>query len=251
MKTMVNKVDLNCDMGEGFGVYRFGFDEEAMPYVTSANLACGFHASDPMTMLRAIRLAKKHGVAVGAHPSFPDRVGFGRRLLGASPDEIRADVIYQIGALAALCRSQGVGLTHVKAHGALYNLATRDVEVATAIAEAVKSTDRNLTMICLAGSRMTEAARKAGLRCREEVFADRGYTRQGTLVPRNLPGAIVHDVGAVVSRVLLMVREGKVPSVDGEEVPVSAETICVHADTPGAVEMIRAIRQTLEREGLV
>jgi UPF0271 protein len=248
---MVNKVDLNCDMGEGFGVYRFGFDEEAMPYVTSANLACGFHASDPMTMLRAIRLAKKHGVAVGAHPSFPDRVGFGRRLLGASPDEIRADVIYQIGALAALCRSQGVGLTHVKAHGALYNLATRDVEVATAIAEAVKSTDRNLTMICLAGSRMTEAARKAGLRCREEVFADRGYTRQGTLVPRNLPGAIVHDVGAVVSRVLLMVREGRVLSVDGEEVPVSAETICVHADTPGAVEMIRAIRQTLEREGLV
>jgi UPF0271 protein len=248
---MDNKVDLNCDMGEGFGVYRFGFDEEVMPYVTSANLACGFHASDPMTMLRAIRLAKKHGVAVGAHPSFPDRVGFGRRLLGASPDEIRADVIYQIGALAALCRSEGVGLTHVKAHGALYNLAARDVDVATAIAEAVKSTDWNLTMICLTGSRMTEAARKTGLRCREEVFADRGYTRQGTLVPRNLPGAIVHDVGAVVSRVLLMVREGKVLSVDGEEVPVSAETICVHADTPGAVDMIRAIRQTLEREGLV
>lgn len=248
---MGSKVDLNCDMGEGFGVYRLGFDEEAMPFVTSANLACGFHASDPLTMIKTIRLAREHGVAVGAHPSFPDLVGFGRRMLSASLEEIRADVIYQIGALQALCRSEGVSLAHVKAHGALYNLASREMDVAVTLAEAVKFVGGDLTMICLANSVMAEGARKAGVKCREEVFADRGYTSRGTLVPRNLPGAVIHDVDTVVSRVLLMVREGKVRSVDGEEVPVKAETVCVHSDTPGAVELIKAIRKGLEREGLI
>lgn len=245
------KVDLNCDMGEGFGVYHLGFDEEAMPLITSANLACGFHAADPLTMLRTVRLAKKYGVVVGAHPSFPDLVGFGRRMLTASLEEIKADVVYQTGALSAICRSEGIRVGHVKPHGALYNLAARDAGVAVAIAEAICSLDRDLVMICLAHSAMVEAAEKIGVRYRQEVFADRGYTSQGTLVPRSLPGAVIHDVETVVSRVLMMVKEGRVLSVDGEKVPVRAETVCVHSDTPGAVGMIRAIRKGLEDEGLL
>jgi len=244
------RIDLNCDMGESFGDWTLGCDAEAVPYVTSINAACGFHASDPLTMQRTVRLAKKHGVAVGAHPGFRDLVGFGRRAVAATPEEIEADVIYQIGALLGFCRAEGVGLQHVKAHGALYNLAEKDMGVASAIAEAIKAVDPSLYMLCLAGSVMVEAAKKAGLGYVEEAFADRAYTPEGTLVSRKLPGAVISDAGEVADRVLLMVTENKIVAVDGTEIPIRAQTVCVHGDTPGAVDMIKKIRSRLEAAGV-
>lgn len=241
-------IDINCDMGEGFGIYRIGLDEEIMPFITSANLACGFHAADPVTMTKTVRLAAQHGVSVGAHPSFPDLVGFGRRKLSATHQEIRADVIYQTGALNALCISEGVTLRHVKLHGALYSMAGTDFDLALVIAEAIRDIDSSLIMICPSHSEMTRAAREAGIHCREEVFADRAYTASGTLVPRHLPGAVIGDVEAVVERVLVMVRKNTVVSIEGVPVPVQADTVCVHSDTPGAVSMVRAIRNALDAE---
>lgn len=244
------RLDLNCDMGESFGVYKLGYDEEAMPYVTSINVACGFHASDPMNMLKTVRLAKKHGVAVGAHPSFPDLAGFGRRVMELTPEEIKADVIYQIGALAAICRSEGLRLQHVKVHGALYNVAAKDIAVGIAIAEAIKAVDPEMYMLCLGNSRMVEAAKQVGVRYVEEAFADRAYTAQGTLAPRKQEGAVIHDLEKVSERVLEMVRDKQTASIDGKPVPISAQTVCVHGDTPGAVEMIRSIRSKLEEAGV-
>lgn len=243
-------IDLNCDMGESYGVYNLGCDAAAMPYVTSINVACGFHASDPANMLQTVRLAKKHGVAIGAHPAFPDLVGFGRRMIAASPEEIYADVIYQIGALWGICKSEGVALQHVKVHGALYNAAEKDMAVATAIAEAIKAVDTRLYMVCLGKSTMVEAAKAVGVRYVEEAFADRAYTAQGHLVPRSQAGAVLHDLDAIAGRVLGMVRSQSVASIDGSCVPISAQTICVHGDTPGAVEMIKSIRATLEINGV-
>jgi len=244
------RIDLNCDMGESFGDWTLGCDAEAAPFVTSINAACGFHASDPLTMRRTVRLAKKFGVAVGAHPGFRDLVGFGRRAIAATPEEIEADLVYQIGALLGFCRAEGVSLQHVKAHGALYNLAEKDVTVASAIAEAIKAVDPSLYMLCLAGSVMVEAAKRTGLKYVEEAFADRAYTPAGNLVSRKLPGAVIHDVDEVAERVLLMVKEKKVLSIEGTEVPIAAQTVCVHGDTPGAVDMIRAIRAKLEAAGI-
>lgn len=243
-------MDLNCDMGESFGVYTLGHDEEAMALVTSINVACGFHASDPMTMLKTVRLAKKHGVAIGAHPSYPDLVGFGRRQMAATSEEIYADLVYQIGALAGICHAEGVKLQHVKAHGALYNDAAKDMSKAIAIAEAVKAVDPNLYLVCLGKSNMVEAARHVGMKFVEEAFADRAYTEQGTLVPRKQEGSVVHDVEQVAKRVLKMVKEHSVVSIEGAVVPISHQTVCVHGDTPGAVAMIKAIRTRLEGEGV-
>jgi len=243
-------IDLNSDMGESFGVYTLGCDADAMPYVTSANIACGFHASDPSNMVKTVRLAKKHGVAIGAHPSFPDLVGFGRRAMAASPEEIKADVMYQIGALWAICQAEGVKMQHVKAHGALYNVAEKDPAVAAAIAEAVKAVDPSLYVVCLANSPMVAAAQKVGARYVEEAFADRAYTSQGTLVPRKQAGSVIHDVQAVADRVLSMVKNKCVTSIDGTVIPISAQTICVHGDTPGAVEMIKTIRARLAAENI-
>ena len=241
-------IDLNCDMGEGFGAYSMGSDEEMMPLVSSANVACGFHASDPGTMHRTVGLAKRHGVAVGAHPSFPDLVGFGRRQLAASPREIRDDVLYQVGALSAFCRAEGVPLCHVKAHGALYNAAASDLPTALAVAEAVRAVDPALWLVCLSGSALVEAARRSGLRHVQEVFADRAYARDGTLVPRSVAGAVLHDPAAVAERVLRMVTDGKVRSIDGADVALAPGTICVHGDTPGAVHLARAIRERFAKE---
>lgn len=244
------RIDLNCDMGESYGVYNLGYDEEAMPYVTSINVACGFHASDPMNMLKTVRLARKYGVAVGAHPSFPDLVGFGRRVMAASLEEIQADVTYQIGALWGFCQAEGVRMQHVKVHGALYNVAEKDAAVSTAIAEAIKAIDPSLYMLCLANSAMVEGAKAAGVKYVEEAFADRAYTAQGTLVSRKQAGAVIHDVEEVAARVLDMVKQGAVTAIDGARVPIAAQTVCVHGDTPGAVAMIRKIRETLDREGI-
>lgn len=243
-------IDLNCDMGESYGVYKLGYDEDVVPFVTSINVACGFHASDPSNMLKTIRLAKKYNVAIGAHPAFPDLVGFGRRFLAASAEEIKADIIYQIGALGALCLTEGVKLQHVKVHGALYNAAAKDISVAGAVAEAIKSVNPNLYMVCLSNSTMVTAAKNVGVKYVEEAFADRAYTSQGTLVARKEPGSIIHDANAVAERILKMVKDKTVKSIDGTSVHISAQTICVHGDTPGAVEMIKAIKQKLEQNNI-
>ncbi len=243
-------IDLNCDMGESYGVYKLGYDEEAMPYVTSINVACGFHASDPGNMWQTIRLAKKYGVAIGAHPGFPELVGFGRRSMAASPEEIKADVIYQIGALWAFCQAEGMKMQHVKVHGALYNQAEKDITVALAVAEAIKAVDPELYMLCLANSEMVNAAKQVGVKYVEEAFADRAYTAQGSLVSRKLPGSVIHDANLSAERVLDMVKHKQIIAIDGAIVPINAQTICVHGDTHGAVDMIKAIRAKLEQEGV-
>ncbi|MDF2499541.1 MAG: lamB [Anaerosporomusa subterranea] len=244
------RIDLNCDMGESFGVYTLGYDEAAMPHVTSINVACGFHASDPLNMINTIKLAKKYNLAIGAHPAFPDLVGFGRRVMAASKEEIFADVVYQIGALAGICQSQGLKLQHVKVHGAMYNMAEKDIAVGTVIAEAIKSIDPNLYMVCSCASPMVKAAQNVGVNYVEEAFADRAYTKEGTLVPRSQPGAVIHDVKEVAERVLGLVKTGTVRAIDGTEIALKADTICVHGDTPGAVEMIKGIRVMLDQEGV-
>ncbi len=244
-------IDLNCDVGEGFGAWPPAADDALVPLVSSANVACGFHASDPQLMRRTVRLAKRHGVAVGAHPSFPDRVGFGRRMLAATPEEIEDDVVYQVGALLGCCRAEGVPLVHVKPHGALDNAAATDPAVARAIVAAVRAVDPSLWLVCLAGSVLAREGRAAGLRCVEEAFADRGYARDGTLLPRGAPGALVTDPAAVAERVSRLAREGIVRAADGTELEVAARTVCVHGDTPGAVDVARAIRARLDRDGVV
>jgi UPF0271 protein len=246
----MTSIDLNCDMGESFGDWKLGFDEEAMPFVSSVNIACGFHASDPSNIRKTVRLAKRFGAAVGAHPGFHDLVGFGRRAIAATPEEIQADVIYQVGAMLGFCRAEGVPLQHVKAHGALYNMAEKDLSVALAIAEAIKAVDPHLHMLCLAGSAMTEAAKQAGIPYAEEAFADRAYNADGTLVSRRQSGAVLHDVDAVAERVLVMARKQTTVAIDGSVIPIRAQTVCVHGDTPGAVAMVQAIRKKLEREGV-
>ena len=243
-------VDLNCDMGESFGVYRLGEDEAAMPLVTSINVACGFHASDPANIWQTIKLAKKYGLAVGAHPSFPDLVGFGRRVMVLSPEEIKADIIYQIGAINGFCAVEQVALQHVKVHGALYNLAEKDLVIAQAIAEGIKAVDEKLVMVCLAGSKMVEGAQKTGIRYVEEVFADRAYTNEGALVSRSRAGSVIHDVDEICVRAIRMIKEKKVMSIDGKDIDINAQTICVHGDTPGAVAIISALRSRLLQEGL-
>ncbi len=243
-------IDINCDMGEGFGVYRLGADELMMPHITSANVACGFHAGDPMIMDRTVRLARQHGVAVGAHPSFPDLWGFGRRALGASPEEVRNYVIYQVGALEAFARSHGVRLQHVKPHGAVYNMAARDRRLARALAEGVKAVNPELIFVALANSALEEEARELGLRVASEAFADRAYRSDGTLVPRGQPGAVLRDVDQVVRQVLSMLRDGFVQAQDGSRVPVRPHTICVHGDTPGAPDFVAALARSLQEAGV-
>lgn len=242
-------VDLNCDMGESFGAYKLGLDEQVMPLITSANVACGFHAGDPVVMRRTVELAARHGVGVGAHVSFPDLVGFGRREMQLPPAELEADVLYQIGALAAFCRVAGASLRHVKPHGALYNMAQRDRAVADAVARAVAAYDRRLILFAQPHSAAAEAGVAAGLQVAFEVFADRAYTADGKLASRSLPGSVIHDPDAVAERALAMVRDGQVTALDGTVVPVQADTICVHGDTPGAVELIARIRSRLLAEG--
>ena len=238
-------IDLNCDMGEGAGE-----DERLMPLVSSANVACGGHAGDEGTMRTTVRLAKQHGVAVGAHPSYPDRAGFGRERLARSAAEVRADVVAQVRALLAVCAEEGVPLVHVKPHGALYNAAAGDAALARAVAEAVREIDPGLVVVCLAGSPMAGVVRAMGLACAEEAFADRGYTARGTLVPRGQPGALVKDPAQVADRASRLARERTVLAVDGSVVPVSADTLCLHGDTPGAATLAAAVRARLARDGV-
>jgi UPF0271 protein len=244
------RLDLNADVGESFGAYRYGHDAELMPVITSASVACGFHAGDPGVMRATVALAREHGVAVGAHPGFPDLVGFGRRELGATPRDIEDLVVYQIGALSAIAASEGLRLQHVKPHGALYNLAVRDEAAAGAVARAVAAVDRGLVLFGLPGSRLLDAGRRAGLATAREGFADRAYLPDGTLVPRSRAGSIVTDPDTVVGRALSMARDHVVTAIDGTRVPLEVETICVHGDTPGAAALALRIRQALIGAGV-
>jgi len=247
---MGKKIDLNCDMGESFGVYSVGNDEALMALVTSANIACGAHAGDPLVMDRTVRLAARHGVSIGAHPGFPDLAGFGRRAMQLTPAEIENTVLYQVGALAAFARSAGAELAHVKPHGALYNMTARDIEVAQAIVHGITRADKDLIVVGLAGSVMIEAAQAAGMRVACEGFADRAYEADGSLRSRKLEGALIHDPETAAERAVRIARDGVVTAYTGEEIPLQVDTLCVHGDTPGAVEIVTAIRRRLEEAGV-
>lgn len=239
------QIDLNADVGEGCDG-----DEALMGLVSSANIACGWHAGDATVMLQTVRWAIRHGVAIGAHPSFPDRENFGRTEMQREPAQVYADVLYQIGALAAIVRSQGGRLAHVKPHGALYNQAARDRTLAQAIVDAVRDFDRELVFFGLAGSVMVDVAREAGLPVKQEVFADRGYNADGSLVKRGTPGALLDDENAALAQTLSMVRERRVRAIDGNWVPIQADTICLHGDGPHALAFARRIRERLREEGV-
>ena len=247
------KIDINCDMGESFGAYTLGLDEEVIKYITSANIACGYHAGDPLVMERTIELAKEHGVSVGAHPGFPDLMGFGRRNIDATLPEIKGYMVYQIGALQAFAKAQGLKVAHVKPHGALYLMAVEDEKISQAVVESIASVDKDLIFVALAGSKgekMTKIGEKVGLRVAYEAFPDRAYTPDGTLVSRRQPGAVIKDPDVVAQRALMMAQEGKVVAIDGKEIPFRPETLCVHGDTPGAVNLVKKIRQALTEAGV-
>ena len=235
-------------MGESFGMYKMGLDEQVIRHITSANVACGFHAGDPGWMRKTVELAEARGVAVGAHPSFPDLAGFGRRNMTVSPQEARDDIVYQIGALAAFT-AEG-RLQHVKPHGAMYNMAVNDENLAKAICEAALSVDESMALLALAGSRWIDVARGMGLRVGREIFADRALNADGTLVSRSAPGSVIHDTQEVVERSLRMVTEGKAQAIGGEIIELEADSLCLHGDTPGAVEMASALKSALESEGV-
>ena len=239
------QIDLNADLGEGAGS-----DEELLQLVSSANIACGWHAGDAVTMRQCVRWAIDNQVAIGAHPSFPDRANFGRSTMHLPPDEIVAGVLYQIGALAAIVRGEGGTLAHVKPHGALYNQAVKDPELAAAIVDAVRRFDPGLRFFGLAGSGMISAAERAGLRPVEEVFADRGYMPDGSLVPRSQPGALIEDEEQSLVQTLSLVRDHQVRAIDGSLIAVNAQTVCLHGDGAHALAFARRIRSTLEREGI-
>ena len=243
-------IDLNSDLGESFGRWSLGHDAEVMRSITSANVACGFHAGDPGVMRETVRRAKAAGVAIGAHPGFPDLVGFGRRNLAATPQEVEDFVIYQVGALAGIAAAEGVRLQHVKAHGALYNMAIRDGGLATAIARAVASLDRTLILFGLPGTELLRAGEAAGLKIAAEGFADRAYEADGSLTPRDRPGAVIHETREVVQRAVRMAQEGVVTATTGRDIPMRVDTICTHGDTPGSHELTRQIRDALERAGV-
>lgn len=243
-------LDLNCDMGESFGAWRMGDDEAILDFVTSANIACGFHAGDPATMRRTLQAAVARGVAVGAHPSLPDLQGFGRREMRITADEAYELVLYQVGALAGLCRPLGAQLRHVKPHGALYNMAARDGILAKAIASAVHDFDPALALYGLAASELIRAGRAVGLKVANEVFADRTYQPDGSLTPRSRPDAMIHDVHTCVEQVKRMVLQGQARATDGTFVKIQADTLCIHGDQPGAVAFARAIKATLAEQDI-
>jgi len=249
----MKKIDLNSDVGESFGNYKLGLDEEVIPLISSANIACGFHAGDPSVMRRTITIAKENGVGLGAHPGFPDLIGFGRRNLAATLDEISDYVTYQIGALQAFATAQGVRLQHVKPHGALYNMAVRNPDIWDAVARAIAAVDSRLILFVLAGAnrRDLEAiGARHGIRIAFEFFGDRAYNPDGSLVSRQEPGAVIHDHTAVAAKVLKMVQEGRVVCKDGSEIEMAADTICVHGDNPAALALIKNIRESLQSAGI-
>ncbi len=247
------QIDMNSDVGESFGIYKLGLDEEVIPHITSANIACGFHGGDPTVMRKTISLAKQHGVEVGAHPGFPDLIGFGRRNMDASLEEIKDDVVYQMGALQSFAASQELRLQHLKPHGALYNMAVANPKIWEAIAEVAARIDRQIILVVLASSKkepLLEIGKRYGIRIAFEAFPDRAYNRDGSLVSRREKGAVIHDHEVVAKRALKMALEGKVIAIDGTEIGLKAETLCVHGDNPAAVQMVKKIREDLKTAGV-
>jgi UPF0271 protein len=246
----MKKIDLNCDMGESYGAWTMGADAGVMPYITSANIACGFHAGDPATIRKTVRLAVDSGVAVGAHPSLPDLMGFGRRTMRISPQDMYDLVVYQAGAVEAFARAAGAKLHHVKCHGALYNMAATDEGLSEAMVKAVKDLGSGIILYCLSRSKNFEIAKKSGIPVAGEVFADRGYADDGTLAPRDKPGGMIEDPQASVKQVLGMIEGGYVMSLAGKRVPVAADTLCLHGDQPGAVLFAQTLRKVFTEKGI-
>jgi len=245
------KIDINCDLGESYGEFKIGNDEKIMPHITSANIACGFHAGDPTTIARTIDIAKKHGVAVGAHPGYPDIMGFGRREMQLTSEEAKNYTLYQVSALRGFAKVASLSLQHVKPHGALYNMAVKDEELSKAIVEAIKTLDTGLIVFAPPNSTLSEVAAKNGLRVAHEFFADRAYNPNGSLVSRKQSNAIIQDPKKVVERVVKAVEDGTVVATNGEVLDVGkVHTICVHGDTPTALELAETIKKRLVRAGI-
>ncbi len=243
-------MDLNADLGESFGTWTLGDDAALLAHVSSANVACGFHAGDPLVMRHTVRLAAAHGVVIGAHPGYRDLAGFGRRALDASPDEIAAETMYQLGALEAICRAEGTRVRYVKPHGALYNRAAVDVGAAAAIASAIAAVDPSLMLLALAGSALLDAGRAAGLRVAAEGFADRAYLPDGRLAPRTMPGALLADPDEVAARALALAKDGRVAAIDGTMLSIAVDSLCIHGDAPGAAALAAAVRHRLTSGGI-
>ncbi len=243
-------VDLNSDIGEGYGAYKMGMDEEIMKCVTSVNIACGWHAGDPLIMVKTIKIAKANEVAIGAHPGYPDLLGFGRRKMVVTPEEAKAYMLYQLGALSAFAKTNGKKIQHMKLHGAFYNMAAVEKNLADAVLDGIEEFDKNIIVMTLSGSYMAQEAKRRGMRVAEEVFADRGYNADGTLVNRALPGAFVKDPEEAIARVIKMVKTKKVTAVNGEEIDINADSICVHGDNPKAIEFVDRIRKSLIENGI-
>ncbi|MGM0827885.1 MAG: LamB/YcsF family protein [Bacillota bacterium] len=239
------KIDLNCDLGESFGTYTIGQDEEMMKFVSSVNVACGFHAGDPLVMKQTVTNALSHNLKIGAHPGLPDLQGFGRRMIQVTPEEAYALVQYQIGALLAFIKAQGGKLSHVKPHGALYNMAAKDSDLAASIAKAVYDVDPGLTLFGLSQSELTKAGEESGLHVAHEVFADRTYQSDGSLTPRSLPNAVLHDENEVEKQVLRMVEKQEVVSTDGKVLSIKADTICLHGDNTAALNLAKRLYEKL------
>lgn len=244
------RVDLNCDVGESYGAFKIGVDQQLFRHVTSANIACGWHAGDPLTMRETVRLASSMNVAIGAHPGFPDLLGFGRRNMSVSEEEARSYVTYQVGALDAFVRAAGTRMQHVKLHGAFYNMAAEDERLARAVAQAVREYDPDLLLVGLAGSRMLEIAREYGLRVVHEAFADRAYLASGRLAPRSAPGAVIHEPKIAAARAVRIVSKGTIETIDGQEIAVHANSICIHGDNPEACAVAAAIRDAFQAAGI-
>ena len=244
------RVDLNSDLGESFGNYKMGNDDKIIPLISSANVACGFHAGDPVVLSDTIKMAKDAGIEAGAHPGFPDLMGFGRRNMAVSPAEAKAYVTYQIGALDAFAKVNGMKLQHVKPHGALYNMAGKDYELAKAICEAVKEYDDSLIIMALSGGELVRAAEDMGLRVAREVFADRAYEEDGSLVNRRKEGAMITDENLAIERVVRMIKEEKVTAITGRDIPIKADSVCVHGDGEKALKFVEKIREAFQKEGI-
>jgi len=243
-------IDINCDLGETDPATGPGNDEAVMPFISSASIACGFHAGDPLTIERTIRSAMRHGVSIGAHPGYPDRHNFGRKAMKMSHDELRAMILYQAGAVMAMAAAAGARMRHVKPHGALYNTAATDYDMSMSIIRAVKDLDSSLVLVGQSGSQLIRAARNAGLACASEVFADRAYNDDGTLVARSVEGAVLHDTELMIRRVIRMIREKVVETITGKLIPIEAETVCIHGDNETAPAFVKKLAEALKAEGI-
>src|SRR6056297_327894 len=244
------EIDLNSDLGESFGNYKLGHDKEVLKYISSANIACGWHAGDPVVMDKTVELAIKNNVGVGAHPGFLDKMSFGRRHIAVNPNDLKSYIKYQIGALMSFCKAANIKLQHVKPHGAMYNMASKNKNIADAIAEGISEVDRDIILLGLANSKLIKAGKEKGLRVANEVFADRAYNDDGTLVSRSKKGAVLHDVKIVVERVLEIIKNNRVKSINGKWIEMKGESICVHGDTKEAVKFVRELKSRLNKNNI-